>query len=540
MSLLDALLLDPAPFNIWIAFRTDGIKGSGTISDPYDGSTQVRFDGVMVGIAGLFPNQKVAVHIGPGIFETKGYADGETTGWQPKAGMKIFGSGMDVTTLKLVSTAQNKSYFAIGHSLTVGAPAQPNLLDFFEVSDLTIDCNLADQTPVQVSCGAIRIMGNHCRIRRVKAKNWGTKYAPNRCYVLSAIIADPASGVMEVVDAGIEDCIVVEPASMPTNPPVTLIHVGGLENSTSAEGFGLSPFIRNCFLDAGSPTAGPEFRGLSMSWCRGGVIEGNHLHNLKYGGPFQNQTSTRDVTIRNNHYINVLKGPYFYLRTYPASLGTATLTRSGTSTLITAITSVDHKLFTGDRVAIVATNSAFSKWAQITVTAPNQFTYLSSASGVPGSATAIQKLFGLDRVIIEGNMISLAPATSGDLVGVQVEDLQPTNLQDPDYPAYQHGQIITRNNKIRYVDGAFQTSPPFVGYAMQFFGARNAIIQDNIVESVPANPIRHERCGKTTYFNNRTPGGVLIRGVDSITNRKSDELETEAEDALVMAMFNER
>lgn len=39
MSLLDALLLDPAPFNIWIAKRTDGIKGTGTASDPYDGST---------------------------------------------------------------------------------------------------------------------------------------------------------------------------------------------------------------------------------------------------------------------------------------------------------------------------------------------------------------------------------------------------------------------------------------------------------------------------------------------------------------------
>ena len=26
MSLLDALLLDPAPFNVWIALRTDGLK----------------------------------------------------------------------------------------------------------------------------------------------------------------------------------------------------------------------------------------------------------------------------------------------------------------------------------------------------------------------------------------------------------------------------------------------------------------------------------------------------------------------------------
>ena len=47
MSLLDALLLDPASFNAWIAYRSDGIKGSGTASDPYDGSTQIRFDGAM-------------------------------------------------------------------------------------------------------------------------------------------------------------------------------------------------------------------------------------------------------------------------------------------------------------------------------------------------------------------------------------------------------------------------------------------------------------------------------------------------------------
>src|SRR6266853_2973868 len=39
MSLLDALLLDPTPFDVWIALRTDGAKGSGTQSDPYDGST---------------------------------------------------------------------------------------------------------------------------------------------------------------------------------------------------------------------------------------------------------------------------------------------------------------------------------------------------------------------------------------------------------------------------------------------------------------------------------------------------------------------
>ena len=39
MSLVEALLLEPAPFKVWIAIRPDGRKGSGRIDDPYDGST---------------------------------------------------------------------------------------------------------------------------------------------------------------------------------------------------------------------------------------------------------------------------------------------------------------------------------------------------------------------------------------------------------------------------------------------------------------------------------------------------------------------
>ena len=38
MSLLDALLLEPPKFEVWIALRTDGVLGSGTQADPYDGS----------------------------------------------------------------------------------------------------------------------------------------------------------------------------------------------------------------------------------------------------------------------------------------------------------------------------------------------------------------------------------------------------------------------------------------------------------------------------------------------------------------------
>lgn len=67
MSLLDALLLDPVRTNIWIAVRTDGRAGSGTLNDPYDGSTATKFDAVMSSLS-----QYTRVHLGPGTFQTTG------------------------------------------------------------------------------------------------------------------------------------------------------------------------------------------------------------------------------------------------------------------------------------------------------------------------------------------------------------------------------------------------------------------------------------------------------------------------------------
>ncbi len=543
MSLLDALLLDPAPLEIWIAYRTDGIKGSGTASDPYDGSTATKFDAVMNDLPA-----HTRVHLGPCPwekdmqgndtvlipFQTKGYADGETTGWQPKPGMSITGAGIDVTVLQLADAAvENGQYYVIGHALI--ADDAPNLLDHFEISDLTIDCNFDGQDAEEISCAAIRIMGNHSRIRRVKAVNWGTNDEETPCFVISTLTANPPD-VTGVDDAGIEDCIVVKPSAAMTGNAATMIHAGGLEGDSSVEAFGKAPFIRHCFLDGGktAPGTGAVLRGVSMSWCKGGVIEGNQIHNVEYGGPYQDKTSTREIIIRNNHYRNVLKGPFFNLATYPDSLATEAL--SQTSTLVTVTTDDNHNYATGDRVRITVASPAYSQWAQITVTAPDQFTYQSSA-GVPASESSVQKLFGIDYLLIEGNVIALAPATSGDLIAIHLAALDPGSLQDEDFPAHQHGQAVIRNNKIRYVDGAYQTSPAYVGYGIQANGARNLIVQDNILECVPANPLRNEDCGTAKYFNNRTPGGVLLRGLNENTNTQYDELETEAEDAFVLALL---
>lgn len=246
MSLLDAFLLDPAEFEVWIAIRQDGAKGSGTASDPYDGSPG-HFDDIMKEIAQRFPNGGVTIHLGPGTFETNGFDEQNAANcWQAQAKTRILGSGRGATTLKLVNaTTTGRQYFAIGHVLTTK-------VDYFEVAELTVDCNRIDNGGNgSVSCGAVRIMGDHVRIRRVKAIHWETKTTKD-CVVLSAICATTDGGGAEAFDVGIEDCIVVEPGDSDGSNPVTAIHAGGLEAGvTNTEKFGRAPFIRNCFVDGG-------------------------------------------------------------------------------------------------------------------------------------------------------------------------------------------------------------------------------------------------------------------------------------------------
>ena len=72
MGLTDALLLDPLvpmPFNVWIAYRTDHVAGSGTASDPYDGSTELAAPVTVTNLSNTGPDPREAVAVGtaPGL-----------------------------------------------------------------------------------------------------------------------------------------------------------------------------------------------------------------------------------------------------------------------------------------------------------------------------------------------------------------------------------------------------------------------------------------------------------------------------------------
>lgn len=279
--------------------------------------TQFRFDQIMSDPTKVGPN--TSVHLGPGTVITSGYYEGATSGWQFQAGMRLVGSGMDVTILRRVNNvAANINAFTIGHALVKTTPTvQPNLVDFAEVSSLTVDCNYGELTNAGTAAGGVRLMGSHSRVLRVKVVNWGSKSSTQTNSGILMVAANTSSGnalsnVLGVTNCGIQGCIAVSPAANTSGTTVAFQVGPPSENPMTTAGFARQPYIRDCYVDGGSSTDVSKI-GVCMSWCTEGVIQGNQIHNVYLGGPCQGSmmspaTGARDLTVRGNNYRNVAYG----------------------------------------------------------------------------------------------------------------------------------------------------------------------------------------------------------------------------------------
>ncbi len=541
MALTDAFLLEPAPLDIWIAYRMDGCGGSGTQADPFDGSTQERFDSVMASLSDATP---VRVHLGPSPriggfrpFVTAGFwisADGAVTGstWQPRPGMVIVGAGREATYLKLApGAATGCHYFAIGAPTT-------SPVDFFEVADLTIDASLP--TTGSVACGAIRVMGNHVRVRNVKVINWGSRTTAQPGYVVALIIADgdPGSPLTRADDAVIEDCIAVLPSgNNNADAVVHVLHAGGRDlfgGATPAD-YGRAPVIRNCFVDGGTliaPGAGAQFRALSMSACRGGIVEGNQIHNVWVGGPYNDRQSIADVIVRNNTYRNVVLGASWKYG-IATSLGSGYLSRSGDT--VTIVVSSVAGLYPGNLVKLV-TNPPSLNGIHVVKTVHGtqpQFTVeVSVPTDMTANVTSAETLFNAGRIVFECNHFEMASSTGQ--TAVMLDDAN----QAAGVGKYLVNEAYVRNNKIRYVDSV---APADSGARLfDLRGVRNLIVTDNLFDTIATVPMSNLRCEAATYSGNRKMDGTLLQGRNEGEQVWYDELETENELALVLGMFNRR
>jgi len=203
-----------------------------------------RYDEVMR--AAPFPS---VIHLGPGLFETRGaapiYVANATdytqlhTGCIIRAGQRLLGSGMGVTTLKLVLPVDD-----LNQTTAIGNYSYPNA-DGAEVSDLTVDCNADGHAaphgtfPAPVTCGAVGLGGSFIHIHRVRAIHFCTQ-ARAECFVLGAGASD--HGTVPTFNV-LEDCIMEEPGRNNTHETTLLINGGSVYGST------ISPIVRHNYAN---------------------------------------------------------------------------------------------------------------------------------------------------------------------------------------------------------------------------------------------------------------------------------------------------
>jgi hypothetical protein len=92
------------------------------------------------------------------------------------------------------------------------------------------------------------------------------------------------------------------------------------------------------------------------------------------------------------------------------------------------------------------------------------------ANSGPTSATvnSAYRVFSTDKLVVEGNIVELATGSNG-AIAVHVHDNATAALT----PDYAHGEVIIRNNKVRYLDGSFDASN--AGYALHANGAKSLL-----------------------------------------------------------------
>jgi hypothetical protein len=187
-------------------FQSDGLPpvsrpSMGKINDPFDASSPSLFAAVMNSFG-----ENTTIHLGPGIFQTFGFNDdAESIGWAPRSGQRLLGAGMNATVLKVVGATFTRVLTnAIGNE---GHDSRP-FISGFEVSDLTIDCNMRAHQGTGVAIGALKLHAERFRGRRVQMVDFCTEGGADKQVECFVAATGGASQFRDVYDSIFEDCLV--------------------------------------------------------------------------------------------------------------------------------------------------------------------------------------------------------------------------------------------------------------------------------------------------------------------------------------------
>ena len=265
-AMLVMLLLSGAAFagteidnEYWISASTN-TAGLGTLDNPFDASTQLKFDTIMSNLPACS-----TIHLLAGTYQTEGWNT-----WQIKSGQKLLGSGINVTIIQLTNASPG--------TVVMGCAPPANTTNI-EVADLTVDC---DPTVVAGNYAGIDIVGNHAIVRRVKVIH---------CAALSQEEwAISLSGLNDLI----EDCLVTDFATAGCD---------GMQIGGSAFTFGSGTIRGNQIIG----DINQEEIGINGSFVNGYLVKDNFIYGIQTA--FYNDTGGQtNVIITDNIFKNVRGG----------------------------------------------------------------------------------------------------------------------------------------------------------------------------------------------------------------------------------------
>jgi hypothetical protein len=313
MSLLDALVLDsllnpPVVLQeIWIANRVDA-RGAGTQADPYgvspndatNTSQDLEFDSVLRTIVASMPSTGMTVRLQPGTYFTRGFRTAYSgLGWKPAAKLRLVGSGVGVTKIKMTSQLGTTS----GGTAVIGNDVANDFPDGIEISDLTIDGNLSGTTANQ-SVSGIDLNGKNIFVRRVDAVGLGQKGTNNTTAV--GICLGHARVNAEPFNCVITGCSFREPGGATASGLVIAFQIA--TDVLTGDPHHLLCVIRDCladFIAGGSVDLTKKYYGISAGGGTGTIVESNSIRNCQYGATWNSAGVTKDLVFRKNVFTNV-------------------------------------------------------------------------------------------------------------------------------------------------------------------------------------------------------------------------------------------
>jgi hypothetical protein len=245
---------------VWIAPRTDGQSGSGTNSDPYDGSTAARLTALMNNV---IPANTV-VHFVAGNYLVSTL--------NPKAGVMLLGAGKDITNFLWDGTPQVAMIYSYG-----GAHGAL-------VSDLTLNGqqDVWGATPMAITI----FDSNNVTLRNVRATNF--KGGAGEAFPIAQFDQS-----ISVTGAVIESCEVDHFVSGSGGATLLGLGHGGAVTPTSVTGIVRNNYVHDC----------PGVQAFGSGGGTNCVFEGN----LSVGadkGWYHDTNPLIGSQIKNNQFIN--------------------------------------------------------------------------------------------------------------------------------------------------------------------------------------------------------------------------------------------